>query len=72
MTHIFDDTHFDDLPIEIIMHYLFPYLDDIDIFHLSKTGNSRLKELCDSYVKIGKYQNRYCILDALSKILEPK
>ena len=57
MTHIFDDTHFDDLPIEIIMHYLFPYLDDIDIFHLSKTGNSRLKELCDSYVNIGKYQN---------------
>ena len=46
---------FQDLPIEIIRHHLFPYLDDIDIIRLGKTGDTRLKELCESFVEIGKY-----------------
>ena len=44
-----------DLPTEIIRHYLFPYLDDIDIFRLGNTGDTRLKEICDNFVEIGKY-----------------
>ena len=48
-------TFFHDLPTEIIRHCLFIYLDDIDIHRLGKTGNKRLKEICDNYVEIGKY-----------------
>ena len=44
-----------DLPTEIIRQYLFPYLDDIDIFRLGNTGDTRLKEICDNFVEIGKY-----------------
>ena len=44
-----------DLPTEIFRHYLFPYLDDIDIFRLGNAGDTRLKEICDNFVEIGKY-----------------
>ena len=43
-----------DLPNEIIQVYIFKYLEDVDIYTLGKTDSTRLKEICENTVQIGK------------------
>ena len=45
----------EDLPTEIIQDYVFKYLGDTDIYHLSQTGSQRLKELSESFIQLGMY-----------------
>ena len=47
-------TSFLDLPNEIIQDFIFKYLDDVDIYRLGTTGSTRLKEICENFVQIGK------------------
>ena len=43
-----------DLPTEIIQSFIFKYLADIDVYRLGRSGNTRLKEISEDYVQIGK------------------
>lgn len=49
------ETTIDDLPTEILQDYLFKYLHDTDIYNLSQTGSSRLKEVSENFIQLGKY-----------------
>ena len=49
------ETTLDELPTEILHDYLFQYLHDTDIYNLSQTGSSRLKEVSENFIQLGKY-----------------
>ena len=49
------NTNIIDLPTEIIQSFIFKYLADVDVYNLGRTGNSRLKEISEDYVQIGKF-----------------
>ena len=45
---------FDDLPVEVIQSYVFPYLHENDVRNLGETGNVRLEEIAADYLHNNK------------------
>ena len=43
-----------DLPVEIFRNHLFRYLSNIDIYNIGQTGNTKLQEISEACVQLGK------------------
>ena len=46
-----------DLPTEILQNFVFKYLGDIDIYNLSRAGNTRLRKISEDFSELGKFKN---------------